>query len=124
MNCYNKVHAGKDGREAENKHAERHRNHIRIGLDAVWRVECPACATCHSVDGSANTGPTWKGIYGTKHKLADGKEVVVDENYLRESMLDPNAKVVAGYQPVMPTYQGILKDKQIDALIAYIKSLK
>jgi cytochrome c oxidase subunit 2 len=83
-----------------------------------------ACATCHSVDGSANTGPTWKGIYGTKHKLADGREVLVDENYLRESMLDPNAKVVAGYQPVMPTYQGILKDKQIDALIAYIKSLK
>ncbi len=83
-----------------------------------------ACATCHSNDGTANTGPTWKGIYGAKHKMADGSEVVVDENYLRQSMLEPNAKVVAGYQPVMPTYQGVLKEKQIDALIAYIKTLK
>jgi len=83
-----------------------------------------ACATCHSIDGSANTGPTWKGIFGKKHKMADGSEVLVDENYIRQSILEPNAKVVAGYQPVMPTYQGLLKDKQIDALIEYIKTLK
>jgi cytochrome c oxidase subunit 2 len=48
----------------------------------------------------------------------------VDENYLRESILEPQAKVVAGYQPVMPTYQGILNDRELDALIAYLKSLK
>lgn len=83
-----------------------------------------ACATCHSIDGSANTGPTWKGIFGKKHKMADGSEVLVDENYIRQSILEPNAKVVAGYQPVMPTYQGLLKDKQIDALIEFIKTLK
>ncbi|MDX2127726.1 MAG: cytochrome c oxidase subunit II [Chloroherpetonaceae bacterium] len=83
-----------------------------------------ACVTCHSVDGTANTGPTWKGAYGKKHKLADGSEVLADENYLRESMLEPNAKVVAGYQPVMPTYQGILKQKQIDAIIAYMKTIQ
>ena len=56
--------------------------------------------------------------------MTDGKRFTVDENYIRESILDPRAKVVNGFDPVMPTYQGILKDKQIDALIAYIKSLK
>ena len=50
--------------------------------------------------------------------------MTVDENYIRESVLEPQAKIVAGFQPVMPTYQGILKDRDIDALIAYIKSLK
>ena len=49
---------------------------------------------------------------------------MADENYIRESILNPQAKVVVGFQPVMPTYQGILKDRDIDALIAYIKSLR
>jgi cytochrome c oxidase subunit II len=83
-----------------------------------------ACATCHNIDGTANTGPSWKGIYGQKHKLADGSEVLVDENYIRQSILEPNSQVVAGFQGVMPTYQGVLKEKQIDALIAYIKTIK
>ncbi len=82
-----------------------------------------ACITCHSTDGTAGTGPTWKGIYGTQEKLADGSSVLVDENYIRESILQPQAKVVAGFQPVMPTFQGILKDRDIDAVIAYMKSL-
>jgi cytochrome c oxidase subunit 2 len=83
-----------------------------------------ACFTCHSVDGTPNIGPSFKGIYGHKASLEKDSETAVDENYLRESILNPQAKIVAGYQPVMPTYQGVLKDKQIDALIAYIKSLK
>lgn len=83
-----------------------------------------ACITCHSVDGKAGTGPTFKGAFGHSVKFTDGREVTADENYLRESILNPQAKIVAGYQPVMPTFQGILKDKQVDALVAYIKSLK
>jgi len=83
-----------------------------------------ACVTCHSIDGSVNTGPSFKGRFGTMELMTSGGEVLVDENYLRESILNPQAKVVAGYQPVMPTYQGILKDKEIDALIAFIKSLE
>ncbi len=59
-----------------------------------------------------------------QEKLSDGTSVRVDENYIRESILNPMTKITAGYEPVMPTYQGILKDKQIDALIAYIKSLQ
>jgi cytochrome c oxidase subunit 2 len=83
-----------------------------------------ACNTCHSVDGSASVAPTFKGAYGHEVFLADGSRVMVDENYIRESILNPQAKAVAGFQPVMPTYQGILKDREIDALIAYIKSLQ
>lgn len=82
-----------------------------------------ACFTCHSLDGSNKIGPSWLGAYGTKRKLADGSEVVIDENYIRESILNPMAKIAQGYQPVMPTYQGILNETQIDGVIAYIKEL-
>ncbi|MBD3162105.1 MAG: cytochrome c oxidase subunit II [Candidatus Eisenbacteria bacterium] len=81
------------------------------------------CAQCHSVDGRAGIGPTLKGIFGQTHPMQDGSSVTVDEDYIRESILDPQAKVVAGYQPVMPTFQGKLKDKEITVIIAYIKSL-
>ncbi|MCP4632330.1 MAG: cytochrome c oxidase subunit II [candidate division Zixibacteria bacterium] len=83
-----------------------------------------ACRTCHSVEGKTLTGPHLDGVFGERIPLDDGRFVVVDENYIRESLLDPQASIVAGFQPVMPTYQGILKDRQVDALIAYIKSLK
>jgi cytochrome c oxidase subunit II len=82
------------------------------------------CTTCHSVDGTPRTGPSLLGRYGNRELLADGSEVLIDDNYLRESMMDPAAKVVRGYQPVMPTYRGRLADRQTDALIDYIKFLK
>jgi cytochrome c oxidase subunit 2 len=81
------------------------------------------CLTCHSVDGSKLTGPSMKGKYNTLETLAGGKQVKVDDNYLRESITTPNAKVVQGYKPVMPTYAGRLKEKQLNAIIDYIKSL-
>ena len=83
-----------------------------------------ACATCHSIDGTPGVAPSFLGKYGSQEKLVDGTEVLVDENYVRESILNPQSKVVLGYQPVMPTYQGVLTDRQIDALIAYMKTLK
>ncbi len=83
-----------------------------------------ACITCHSVDGKAGTGPTFKGVFAHTVELEGGTSVQVDENYIRESILEPKAKVVKGFQPVMPTYQGLLKDKQIDAIVEYIKTLK
>ena len=83
-----------------------------------------ACVTCHSINGSKNVGPTFLGLMGRSEVLKSGQTIVVDENYLRESMLNPMAKVVAGYDPVMPTFQGILKNVDIDGLIAYIKSLE
>lgn len=83
-----------------------------------------ACVTCHRIDGKRLTGPPLNGLFGRTEVLSSGGEVVVDENYLRRSILEPQADIVAGYDPVMPTYQGLLKDRELDALIAYIKSLK
>lgn len=82
------------------------------------------CAGCHSADGAPGTGPTFKGIFGHDQKLADGSSVKVDENYIRESILQPTAKIAAGFEPVMPSYQGRIKDKEITVLIEYIKSLQ
>jgi cytochrome c oxidase subunit 2 len=82
-----------------------------------------ACAGCHSLDGSRIVGPSMKGIYGRTEDLADGASVKVDDNYIRESILVPTAKIVKGYAPSMPTFQGVLKDKDIDAIIAYLKTV-
>jgi len=81
------------------------------------------CVTCHSVDGSVNVGPSFLELFGHQVYFKGGGQTVADENYIRESMLDPEAKIVDGFDPVMPTYQGILNDREIDALIVYIKSL-
>lgn len=81
------------------------------------------CKQCHSKDGAKGTGPTWKETYGTEQDLADGSKVTVDEDYIRESILNPMAKIRAGYKGVMPSYQGQLKDAEIAALIWFIKSL-
>ena len=82
------------------------------------------CAQCHSTDGVAGHGPTFKNIFGHDVALKGGATVKVDENYLRESIIDPQAKIVAGFEPVMPTYKGKLKGNEITALIEFIKTLK
>jgi cytochrome c oxidase subunit 2 len=82
------------------------------------------CATCHSLDGSRGQGPSWKGIFGQTHQFQDGTTAVVDENYIRQSILEPQVKVVVGYEPIMPTYKGMLRDREILGVIEYIKSLK
>lgn len=81
------------------------------------------CSTCHSIDGSTLIGPSLLGKFGSKEKLTSGTSITIDDNYIRESLVDPNAKVVEGFTPVMPTYKGRLNDKQITSLIDYIKSL-
>jgi cytochrome c oxidase subunit 2 len=82
------------------------------------------CKQCHSVDGSSGIGPSFKAIWGHTQALKGGGQALVEENYVRESILNPQAKIVAGYEPVMPTYQGRLKDKEITAIIAYLKTLE
>jgi cytochrome c oxidase subunit 2 len=88
--------------------------------------ESKGCATCHSLDGSRmqGGGPSYKGVFGRMEKMGDGKEFKVDENYLRESMLVPSAKVVAGYENIMPVFQGLLREREISALIQFIKAQK
>ena len=75
------------------------------------------------VAGGASTGPTFKGMWGQKRDFKDGTSGVVDENYIRESLLDPMAKVRTGFNPVMPTFQDKLTDEQIDSLINWMKTL-
>lgn len=81
------------------------------------------CAQCHSLDGSTGTGPTLKNLFGHPVELKSGESVEADENYIRESLLEPQAKVVTGFNPVMPTFKGRLSDKQITALIEFIKTI-
>jgi len=83
-----------------------------------------SCATCHSLDGTRIQGPSLKGLFGREEELADGAKVIADENYFRESVFNPGGQVVRGYPPVMPSFKGLLKDKEVDALIAYLKSVK
>lgn len=82
------------------------------------------CGACHSVDGSKMTGPTWKGLWGRTSQFTDGTSATVDENYVRQSILEPNAKLVSGYAGQMPSFQGKFNDEQLAAVIAYLKTLK
>jgi cytochrome c oxidase subunit II len=82
-----------------------------------------SCITCHKAD-STGRGPSLHGVFGSTVPLADGRKVVADENYLRESIVNSQAKVVQGFQPVMPAFQGQISEENLMQLIAYIKSLK
>jgi cytochrome c oxidase subunit 2 len=82
-----------------------------------------ACATCHTADGKGR-GPTLVGLAGTPVKLANGQTVVADDTYLRESILNSQAQLVAGYPPLMPAFQGMVTEEQVLALIAHIKGMK
>jgi cytochrome c oxidase subunit 2 len=81
------------------------------------------CNQCHSVDGSGGVGPTFRAAFGARRRFADGSAGEMDENYVRESLLSPRARVVAGFDPVMPTFQGRLKENEIAVLIEYLRSL-
>ncbi len=82
-----------------------------------------ACVTCHRAD-TGQRGPGLDGLFGKPVKLAGGDSVTADEAYIRESILQPSAKVVEGYQPIMPTFQGIVSEEQVMQLVAYIQTLK
>lgn len=88
------------------------------------RMAAAVCLACHSVDGSQMVGPTWQGLYLHEVTLEDGSTVVADEAYLRESIVDPMAKIVEGYPPSMPPFGSTLSEEQIADIIEYIKSLQ
>lgn len=86
-----------------------------------------ACITCHTLDGSALVGPSYlqtSQMWGQERVFDDGSNATIDDNYIRNSILEPQSQIVAGYQGVMPTYQGVLNDRELDALIAFLKTLK
>jgi cytochrome c oxidase subunit 2 len=82
-----------------------------------------ACVTCHRADATGR-GPVLDGLLGKPVKLTSGATVTADEDYIRESIVTPSAKVVAGYQPIMPTYQGLVSEEGLMQLVAYVQSLK
>jgi cytochrome c oxidase subunit 2 len=96
-----------------------------IPLDKLGAMlyQSKGCSSCHTVDGTPSQGPTWKGLFGRSVQLSDGRTVIADENYLRESILVSSAKIVKGYDNIMPVFQGVLHQREVDGLVAYIKTL-
>lgn len=85
-------------------------------------LEAKDCLTCHSIDGSEGIGPTFKGIFGRKIKLTNGSTLDADEAYLRESIVNPSAKITEGFDDVMPKPE--LTEQEINAIVEYLKNLK
>jgi cytochrome c oxidase subunit 2 len=82
------------------------------------------CLRCHTVDGTPHLGPTWLGLLGSSVPLEGGGSVLADEAYITESMMDPRVKLHAGFQPIMPSYQGLLEAPETGAIIEFIRSLR
>jgi cytochrome c oxidase subunit II len=80
------------------------------------------CTTCHRPDSGAR-GPNLQGLYGRPVRLSDNRVIIADDNYIRESILNPNAKVVAGFQPIMPTFQGVVSEEGLIQITEYIKHM-
>lgn len=81
------------------------------------------CARCHSIDGSAATGPTWRNLYGSWEMLGDRSRVFVDAAYITRSMMEPERDIVAGFENVMPSFMGLISPAETSAIIAYMMSL-
>jgi cytochrome c oxidase subunit 2 len=115
-----KVHASKEARKSSTEWIEPEHPAWENG-ERIYKINCSGC---HKVDVAA-TGPQFKGLWGKQEELIDGTKVLVDENYISESIKYPDAKVVAGYGPVskMNSFKGKLTDADINQVIAYLKYL-
>jgi cytochrome c oxidase subunit 2 len=99
----------------------------KIPARGIQLFQEKGCRACHSVDGTPLVGPTVKGLFGkTVTVLTEGKErqVMADETYLKTSLLEPNADVVKGFPPIMPSQKGLITDEELEGIIQYIKELK
>ena len=79
------------------------------------------CNTCHTIDGSAGTGPTWLGTWGQTRAFADGTSAVMDDSYVLESLYNPGTQIVQGFQPQMPSYESLMSDRDVRAIAAYMR---
>lgn len=87
--------------------------------------QAQGCLSCHSITGETLVGPTWKGVWGKTVPMANGSTAVVDEAYVRESILEPNARIAKGFSPgIMPSFRGLISDQDLQHLIDYLKTLK
>lgn len=85
-------------------------------------LEQYACTACHTLDGTPSTGPTFKGLYGSKRVLTNGKTVIADEEYIEESIEKPDAKIVKGFEPAMPSMP--ISKSEIHQIVEYLETLK
>jgi cytochrome c oxidase subunit 2 len=87
-------------------------------------LNAKGCVSCHSIDGSVKLGPSFRGIYGKEVALSNGTTVIADENYIRESIFEPRAQIVQGYEHIpMPTFKGQMTELEMSAIITYLKTL-
>jgi cytochrome c2 len=86
-------------------------------------VKDRGCVACHSSDGSDGVGPTWAGLAGSTVTLEDGRTVTADDPYLRRAILAPEVEITAGAKVAMPSYEGLVTDAEVDAVIAYLREL-
>lgn len=93
---------------------------VDLGADLF---KSKGCFSCHSTDGSRLVGPSLKSVFGRQTEFEDGSNIKADENYIRESLMNPAAKVVKGFPPAMPPFQGQLSEDEVTQLIEYLKSL-
>lgn len=112
--------AGVNGAASKNGLSEQERADARKG--AILFIQL-GCNTCHMNPTTGKNYPDLRGIYGRKVRFKDGSTAIVNDEYLKESILQPNKKILAGYEPAMPNFSH-LKEEQVRQLIAYIKSLK
>lgn len=90
-----------------------------------WKVAAEqGCLRCHTTDGTPHLGPSFQGMYGRQQKMITGRTIVIDEAYITQSMMDPMAEIVAGYQPIMPSYRGVITPTETAAIVELIKSLR
>jgi cytochrome c oxidase subunit 2 len=92
-----------------------------VTLSGAELAQSKGCTACHSQDGTRMLGPTWQGIFGAQRQLTSGQNIVVDETYLKESIFQPNAKIVEGFPPVMPP--PVINEQEALAIIKFIKTL-
>lgn len=84
-------------------------------------AETNGCTSCHSTGGRDGVGPSWNGLTGSEVELDDGSVVLADEEYLRRSIVEPNAQIVAGYRGIMP--ERSLDGAEVDAIVAYLQEI-
>ena len=93
-----------------------------LAQDGYTLFQQLGCNTCHNMEVQGR-GPNLRGVYGSQVQLEDGRTVTADDNYIRESILIPGAKIVSGFKNIMPSWQGQINDEQLNELVAYVKSL-
>ena len=109
-------HGGREGGEGG--------EHEPLAVRGERILKTAGCLNCHAVDGKGKIGPNFRGLFGSKVLLEGGKSVTADEEFLRESIVDPGAKIVKGYPNVMPTYKASMPPDDVRATVEYLKTLK